>query len=1445
MAVTTLAIATFVISAVSAAYQVIQAKKMKEQADRAAEARRGFEVPVEGSAADLPLVYGIAMVGGARTWHATASEYKHVTPNADKTFATGGQSSAAYTMNYTSWPGVIGNVVNVTTQNNTLNVPPGTGSYLDVSQTGRKNEYLFFQQALCVGPIGAIHDVIIDGSRYIDDPALGTYGHSESDDKTRIKAAMRIDCHYGNTPIADAIAGANFGDRQNAVFQDMAHISAVVRIDRDDPQFSGVPQLQFLIEGRKIFKLVGGALATTRTYSNNPAECLVDYLMDPTVGKDVPIEEIDLESFANAAAICDIIAQAGVAVGGKLYQPTDGARNITSTNLRLYECNIVLDPRKPVRENIEAILATMGDARLVWSAGQYRLSLQYPTSNEAIELDEELTDDDLVLGQEIEINWPSASERLNNATVRFHNAFENFKEDSVSWPPKVTDSYYKGIGGFRYGLPNGSWGEDKVGGRLLNNYGVWDTDANGITLTWLMKVEGEKAGNYDVTYTADNNISLTVYETKRAGGADLQIFTGSRTDWHGVNKNSITLGVAGQTKFYKIVAACINDDDPVSKKGAAIKIDNATTILWSSREPTYSDFVLVSYDSTIYDAMYAEDGNLELETDIFSDGITDPYHALAKAEELVRTSRSAFSIKFIYKIKTKYPEPGDFIKLTSSTLSLGFGISPLYLRLDSVKVNENAECEITATRFDYTQLAWNVKDDVYVVAPSLYQNRMSPPTDIAYTPPTGVSTNSSGILSWSASAGYEIAGYVIYAFNPISDALDDDGHPVFNEIGRSATNSFVLPAINAASTFFGVRALSIGGRMSAMGFFNDRTTAVDLTHNWLHGVSLGKSAAGFVRRKTDSTVNPASITVTASPYNFSSPQYKWYIDGVLQAGQTASTLVVPQFTTTQTKRIEVRVNETGSSTIYTAAADVTYVEESIDSASLQIDASRQSVTFDNTDVPNPSSQTTTLTARKQNISPTPVVWSMKRLDGTTLTAASFLSATTGDSVTMTSAQFVAAIGTGDGVVITATAVATFGTTVTSVLTITKTRNLTAVLPGAPTLPGTPLTYVIATLPAGNVETRGTLTWVAPAGASGLSYYEVGLKKSSAIDYVFIQTSALSHTWVLDPDVQYDYTVRAVDKFGNKGSYVTLTNQLSAKDTTVPAAPTLGTSGMSVKSAYLQWTNVSDADLSHVQIFEASVTAEATAPLIPSQPFGTSAVEPSKSSSYHRTGLTVGNDYYYWLKSVDSSGNISPASLRIGPITPVAMASEIENSGIVTEKIQDLAVTRTSSFYFNYEGWANGNTNLWFCPLKLVTGYAFVGYGLGRYTFTAPSTYTFVGPGLGDYEQFSDLIQYSTGILAGGTGSQVVLVDGVIVFERNGSADDRVGARCLRMNDGKLLPELYSNLVARNGKSTYSLNFRDTSPLPGVVNTYGIHFLNNNDPNVRFYEANVRATLYRK
>lgn len=193
--------------------------------------------------------------------------------------------------------------------------------------------------------------------------------------KEPFKDAARLHL-YGEGGTVDPLVLANDSTRTDARFTGVAYATGVFWLNREDPQFRGgtAPDVQLYVEGMKIrtFSTVG-VLSTAKTYSNNPAAVLLDYLTNSSYGMGLNDNEVDLPSFFEAWRICEQVVVESVPIAGSYWQYKGTTRSV-----KLYECNLTLDTSKPIIENVKAILGTMNDASLVWSGGQYKLKLAYP-----------------------------------------------------------------------------------------------------------------------------------------------------------------------------------------------------------------------------------------------------------------------------------------------------------------------------------------------------------------------------------------------------------------------------------------------------------------------------------------------------------------------------------------------------------------------------------------------------------------------------------------------------------------------------------------------------------------------------------------------------------------------------------------------------------------------------------------------------------------------------------------------------------------------------------------------------------------------------------------------------------------------------------------------------------------------------------------------------------
>ena len=125
-------------------------------------------------------------------------------------------------------------------------------------------------------------------------------------------------------------------------------------------------------------------------------------------------------------------------------------------------------------------------------------------------------------------------------------------------------------------------------------------------------------------------------------------------------------------------------------------------------------------------------------------------------------------------------------------------------------------------------------------------------------------------------------------------------------------------------------------------------------------------------------------------------------------------------------------------------------------------------------------------------------------------------------------------------------------------------------------------------------------------------------------------------WDVRANTYYEVRVAAIDKSGNRSSYTALTGPssgtviLSARDTTPPGPPTSITANSAIKSVFLDWINDPATDLAGVKIYRNTANNFAAASLKATV----------YATSFTDTSTSQGISYYYWLTSIDYSGNES-------------------------------------------------------------------------------------------------------------------------------------------------------------------------------------------------------------
>jgi len=184
----------------------------------------------------------------------------------------------------------------------------------------------------------------------------------------------------------------------------------------------GIPTILVEVEGKKVLSGDYSGHGTTSsntynndfesgfTYSQNPADCLLDYLRNPRYGKGLADNRIDWTAFRTAQQTCDTT----VDFGGNL----NSAKFLT--------CNTFLKPSDNIFQNTKKLLQTCRGF-LPYTNGKYQLKIETAESTPGNLL--ELTDDKII--GKIQITSPDKNSKYNECHMTFSNSKKDFNSDTA------------------------------------------------------------------------------------------------------------------------------------------------------------------------------------------------------------------------------------------------------------------------------------------------------------------------------------------------------------------------------------------------------------------------------------------------------------------------------------------------------------------------------------------------------------------------------------------------------------------------------------------------------------------------------------------------------------------------------------------------------------------------------------------------------------------------------------------------------------------------------------------------------------------------------------------------------------------------------------------------------------------------------------------------------
>jgi len=266
------------------------------------------------------------------------------------------------------------------------------GGVIVHAETGStNNQYLWAVYALSEGQIQGVKRIIVDDvelplpSEYTSGNGFSTGGfYSNGFDvpvnKDRFNGRIRFQCFdggSGNPSVASLMSDAPVWPGKDRTMTGVAYVA--MRFEwkeiktQDDannnPFRGGIPQVQFDICGKLIYNvrnmapvgvlnLANDYADLSKSYNANPANCILDYLMNPRYGAGIPKEQINAYSFWVAANKYDQTVT---------YNNTYTGKALT--------CNTVVDTNNKILSNVKNLIGG-GRGIMPYIQGRYKLKVE-------------------------------------------------------------------------------------------------------------------------------------------------------------------------------------------------------------------------------------------------------------------------------------------------------------------------------------------------------------------------------------------------------------------------------------------------------------------------------------------------------------------------------------------------------------------------------------------------------------------------------------------------------------------------------------------------------------------------------------------------------------------------------------------------------------------------------------------------------------------------------------------------------------------------------------------------------------------------------------------------------------------------------------------------------------------------------------------------------------
>lgn len=324
-----------------------------------------------------------------------------------------------------------GILVNKQSNNASIPVVYGTrmlgGTRVFIEVEGATNQYLYICLVLCEGEINGINKIRVDDT---DVTFSGSFAHgvTVTSNDTRFGSFIKVQPFFGtDNQVQSSLLNEDqtWNTLTTRRLKGIAYLA--IRLEWDQDTFGGIPKIQTEVEGKKVLTIGSDILfSSTKTFSDNPAFCLLDYLMNEKYGKGITEEELDLKSFYDASLVAN-----------QEVLPFSGASVIPQFSL-----NVVIDTNRKILDNVKFILRGMRGF-LPYSDGLYRLIIETTGSSVF-----SLNSDNIIGG--VKLISEKKNTKYNRINIDYISPEKNYERDTLVFPE--TDSAHQTLktadGGF-------------------------------------------------------------------------------------------------------------------------------------------------------------------------------------------------------------------------------------------------------------------------------------------------------------------------------------------------------------------------------------------------------------------------------------------------------------------------------------------------------------------------------------------------------------------------------------------------------------------------------------------------------------------------------------------------------------------------------------------------------------------------------------------------------------------------------------------------------------------------------------------------------------------------------------------------------------------------------------------------------------------------------------